>query len=352
MSGLAEEKRSFRARGGAVIAYRMHRAGGAGRTLVLIHGLASNMSRWSEFAAQTSLQSSWNILRIDLRGQGGSVFRGPAGMDEWCEDLAGIVDAEGVRSAVLAGHCLGANLALRFAAAHPGRVAGLVLIEPMPRRALTGVLRIAALIRPAILLLAWTVRGLNALGLYRRRLETVDLEALDRRARAALAAGAAGAAALRDYASPLADLRSMPLACLMPLLRVPGCRFVSLQYAAGAQDEIDALRREQGIDVHHWPEAIDDYDQTAALVCALDGVASVCTAVVHLGGALGRPVLVLAPVGPEWRYGQSGPSMPWYPSVRILRQATYGEWDPVIAAAAEELRVRARQRSEGTPPAR
>ena len=215
MSGLAEEKRSFRARGGAVIAYRMHRAGGAGRTLVLIHGLASNMSRWSEFAAQTSLQSSWNILRIDLRGQGGSVFRGPAGMDEWCEDLAGIVDAEGVRSAVLAGHCLGANLALRFAAAHPGRVAGLVLIEPMPRRALTGVLRIAALIRPAILLLAWTVRGLNALGLYRRRLETVDLEALDRRARAALAAGAAGAAALRDYASPLADLRSMPLAAYL-----------------------------------------------------------------------------------------------------------------------------------------
>ena len=78
-------------------------------------------------------------------------------------------------------------------------------------------------------------------------------------------------------------------------------------------------------------------DQTAALVCALDLVVSVCTSLVHLGGALGRPVWVLAPVSPEWRYGFAGEAMPWYPSVRLFRQARYGEWEPVIAAAAREL---------------
>ena len=61
--------------------------------------------------------------------------------------------------------------------------------------------------------------------------------------------------------------------------------------------------------IEHWSEAIDDYDQTAALVCALDLVVSVCTALVHLGGALGRPVWVMAPYSPEWRYGFSGESM-------------------------------------------
>lgn len=147
------------------------------------------------------------------------------------------------------------------------------------------------------------------------------------------------------------DLRSMPLAQLLPLLKLPGFRFVSLQYVEGAQAEIDALRRSHGIEVYHWPEAIGDYDQTAALVCALDRVVSVCTAVVHLGGALGRPVLVLAPVGAEWRYGQSAPSMPWYPSVRILRQPSYGAWDPVIAEAAAVLQALPARPSAGTPPA-
>jgi tetratricopeptide (TPR) repeat protein len=133
------------------------------------------------------------------------------------------------------------------------------------------------------------------------------------------------------------ELRSLSLDQLQPLLATPGVRFVSLQYTAGARDDIAAFRARSGIEVAHWPEAIDDYDQTAALVCALDLVVSVCTSLVHLGGALGRPVWVLAPVSPEWRYGFAGESMPWYPSVRLFRQPGYGEWEPVIAAAAREL---------------
>src|SRR6185436_8166228 len=113
------------------------------------------------------------------------------------------------------------------------------------------------------------------------------------------------------------ELRSLSLDQLQPLLAMPGFRFISLQYTAGARDEVEAWRARSGIAVEHWPEAIADYDQTAALVCALDLVVSVCTSLVHLGGALGRPVRVLAPISPEWRYGFAGEAMPWYPSVRV-----------------------------------
>ena len=97
------------------------------------------------------------------------------------------------------------------------------------------------------------------------------------------------------------------------------------------------MRAAHGVTVHHWSEVIADYDETAALVTALDLVISVCTAVIHLGGALGQPVWVMAPFSPEWRYGFAGKAMPWYPSVRIFRQPAYGQWDPVIATVANNL---------------
>jgi Tfp pilus assembly protein PilF len=132
-------------------------------------------------------------------------------------------------------------------------------------------------------------------------------------------------------------LRSIPLAQWAPVFAVPGARFVSLQYSDGAASEALALGRNAGIAVAHWQEAIDDYDETAALVSALDLTISVCTAVVHLAGALGRPVWVMAPQAAEWRYGDRGEAMPWYPSARIFRQELYGEWEPVLKRVAGEL---------------
>jgi tetratricopeptide (TPR) repeat protein len=132
-------------------------------------------------------------------------------------------------------------------------------------------------------------------------------------------------------------LRSLTLEQLLPLLRIPGLRFVSLQYTADARQAVDDLRLRHGIDIAHWQEAIEDYDQTAALVSALDLTISVCTSIVHLGGALGRPVWVLAPLSPEWRYGTAGETMIWYPSVRMFRQSAYGDWAPVIERVAGEL---------------
>ena len=132
-------------------------------------------------------------------------------------------------------------------------------------------------------------------------------------------------------------LRSTILSDWLPIFRIAGCHFVNLQYGR-REPEITGLDREHGIKLCHWPEAIDDYDETAALVSALDLVVSVQTAVVHLCGALGRGVWVLVPVIPEWRYLASGEASPWYPSVRLFRQARPGEWRPVIERIAGKVR--------------
>src|SRR5262245_19350493 len=133
------------------------------------------------------------------------------------------------------------------------------------------------------------------------------------------------------------SIRSLELEQLAPVLRVPGVRFVSLQYG-DCREETARFSAAHGLAVHCWQEAIDDYDETAALVCALDLVISVQTALVHLTGALGRPAWVLVSAASEWRYQRSGEEMPWYPSVRIVRQRELRRWEPVIEEAARRLR--------------
>lgn len=216
-----EEARTFTTADGARIAYRLTRRGAPRRTLVLLHGLASNMTRWWNFLAGTRLAQDWDLLRLDLRGHGGSVCRGRVGMDVWCDDLAGLLRAEGVPQAEIVGHCLGANLALWFAHGHPSLVSGLVLIEPMFRAALTGRMAAVAALRPLIAALVPPLRLLAALGVHRRRLEPLDLEDLDRAAQAAMAA--TGGFPGGRYASPVHDLRILPtVVYLQDLVAVTG----------------------------------------------------------------------------------------------------------------------------------
>ena len=137
-------------------------------------------------------------------------------------------------------------------------------------------------------------------------------------------------------ASTRGGLRSIALEEWLPLLSLPACHFVSLQY--GDNDgESGAFAHEHGVHIHHWRHAIDDYDETAALVSALDLVISVQTAIAHLSGALGKLAWVLVPTVAEWRYLQSGDAMPWYPAVRLLRQGQSGNWQPVIERAGSDL---------------
>ncbi len=203
-----DEMRVLRSSDGACIAYWVSTPRSPQGALVLLHGAASNHTRWSEFCGTTALSGHWTLLRPDLRGQGASLYRGRIAMDEWCADLAALLDAESLSRAVIAGQCLGANLARRFATRFPDRTAGLVLIEPMLPEALAGKMRALRLLRPALFVLAALTRSGNALGLRRRRLEPHDLEQLDRETRAALARGPEGEARLAKYASPLLDLRA------------------------------------------------------------------------------------------------------------------------------------------------
>lgn len=131
-------------------------------------------------------------------------------------------------------------------------------------------------------------------------------------------------------------LRSLELDQLHTLLELPRVRFVSLQYDSRPNAE-PLWPAPAGGDFLHWQEALDDYERTAALVSSLDVVVSVCTAVIHLAGALGKPTLVMAPFSPEWRYGIAGPQMPWYPSVCVIRQPARGDWTPVIQAVHGRL---------------
>ncbi len=131
--------------------------------------------------------------------------------------------------------------------------------------------------------------------------------------------------------------RSMELSLLQPLLEVPGVTWINMQYTKSA-DEMQALREHAGIELVHWQEAIDDFEEHAALAAALDHRISACNTLVHLSGAMGMRTWVLSPPATIWPYGL-GTQMPWYPSVTIYRQSRYRDWSQPIAAAERDLRA-------------
>jgi tetratricopeptide (TPR) repeat protein len=130
--------------------------------------------------------------------------------------------------------------------------------------------------------------------------------------------------------------RSIGLADWAPILDAPGCHFVSLQYG-DVTEEVRELNAGGTRRVEVWQAALDDYDETAALVCALDLVVTVCTALVHLSGGLGRQAWVLVPSIPEWRYGLEGDRMPWYGSVELIRQRPGEPWRPTLERVGDRL---------------
>lgn len=186
-------------------------------TLVMCHGLASNGTRWREFAEAMS-GSGWRILCPDLRGSGGSVYRGRINAEIWADDLAAMLDHQGVHQAVVGGHCLGANLALRFARRHPDRCRGLVLVEPMFPAALYGRLKRLARMRYVLPLLAWLIMGFNKLGFYRRTLPELDLTELDLNTRQTMAAVGGHEAIRQRYAKPSRDTLYLPAAAYLQSL--------------------------------------------------------------------------------------------------------------------------------------
>jgi hypothetical protein len=142
-------------------------------------------------------------------------------------------------------------------------------------------------------------------------------------------AWAGNATHVNDWRRSIAAERLLPL-----LISHPRIRFYSLQVERRG-DEAKSLCAAGLVDLTGH---ITDFADSAAFISELDLVISVDTAVVHLAGALGRPVWTLLPLAPDWRWGLNGEDTVWYPSMRLFRQKRAGDWDEVIERVCEALR--------------
>jgi len=137
--------------------------------------------------------------------------------------------------------------------------------------------------------------------------------------------------------------RSIPFARLAPLIRVPGTRFVSLQKDVRAADVDDVRRCGDIIDLS---AELRDFADTAAVIAQLDLVITVDTAVAHLAGAMGKPLWLLLPRVPDFRWLLDRATSPWYPTARLFRKGAVDTWDAVIADVATELSARVASSAE------
>ncbi len=129
--------------------------------------------------------------------------------------------------------------------------------------------------------------------------------------------------------------RSIRLSQLAPLASIPGVKLFSLQKGEQAA-ELASLPADGRI--ADLGNQVQDFGQTAAIVEQLDLVISVDTAMAHLAGALGKKCWTLITHRPEWRWLCGRTDSPWYPTMRLFRQPTAGDWQSVIEQVAGELR--------------
>ncbi|HEX8964467.1 MAG TPA: tetratricopeptide repeat protein [Rhodocyclaceae bacterium] len=134
--------------------------------------------------------------------------------------------------------------------------------------------------------------------------------------------------------------RNVPLAKLAALA-LPGVRFFSLQKGEEAVAQLRELQATRGDPaIADFTAELHDFSDTAALVDNLDLVVSVDTATAHLAGALGKEVWLLNRFDTCWRWLLDRRDSPWYPGLRLFRQASPGDWDGVVAAVRAALAER------------
>jgi tetratricopeptide (TPR) repeat protein len=134
---------------------------------------------------------------------------------------------------------------------------------------------------------------------------------------------------------PRDRLRSISLEQLAPLLNVEGTVFYSLQFGAGAE-QMKLLP--PGVRLVDLGDELKDFANAAAIVANLDLVISIDSAVAHLAGAVGKPVWILLNKGCDWRWFLGREDSPWYPTARLFRQGTPGEWQEVVKRVELALR--------------
>lgn len=143
---------------------------------------------------------------------------------------------------------------------------------------------------------------------------------------------------------PRGERRHCPIEALAPLLRVDGCRFVSLMIGSH-NDRLAA--HPDGARVLTLP--IGDFADTARAASQVDLVVTIDTSTAHLAGAMALPVWILLHYACDWRFGLEDGGTPWYPTARLFRQPRPGDWDSVIEVVARHLRAVVEHRRGMTP---
>jgi hypothetical protein len=136
--------------------------------------------------------------------------------------------------------------------------------------------------------------------------------------------------------------RSMALANLAPLAQLAHIRFYSLQKGDAAPQASAPLAGMQLVD---WTDELADFADTAALIAHLDLVISVDTSISHLAGAMGKPTWTLLSHAACWRYLLDRDDSPWYPTMRLFRQPTPGDWSSVIERVKKEASTFSKDRA-------
>ena len=132
--------------------------------------------------------------------------------------------------------------------------------------------------------------------------------------------------------------RSIPLSQFAPLAAMPGVRLISVQAIHGLE-QLDGLPDDMkvesfGTEIANNP---DGFDEVAGLMSNLDLMITSDTSAAHFAGALGRPIWVALHRQPDWRWMRERVDSPWYPTMRLFRQKTAGDWPGVFAEIAPAL---------------
>src|SRR5271165_4941885 len=143
------------------------------------------------------------------------------------------------------------------------------------------------------------------------------------------------------------DRRNVSLAKFASL-KHPDIEFYSLQKGQPAESELEHLASSNwdGPRLIDWTGLLGDFSDTAALLEQLDLLISVDTSTAHLAGAMGKPVWVLSRYDSCWRWLLDRSDSPWYPTARVYRQASAGDWDGVIERVRSALHARVRASNE------
>ncbi|MDH5378178.1 MAG: tetratricopeptide repeat-containing glycosyltransferase family protein [Gammaproteobacteria bacterium] len=131
--------------------------------------------------------------------------------------------------------------------------------------------------------------------------------------------------------------RSTTLSDWYPTSHIPGIELINLQYG----DLTLHLDEMNELGIHHWPQEdlTNDLENLCGLIGNLDLVITVSSTVAHLAAAMNKPVWLLLPYAPSWRWFLNISYSPWYPSVQIFRQEQRGDWTHVFEKVNQELRL-------------